>query len=344
MTHYQSRAIRTLTAVIVIVCPAIARGQTTQPFDSLLDLQQHFAKRIKQTRREIEADRLLALRQLLEKATGYDRQDVMIAMLHSATFLKRSEEVVALSDSFFQEHPDSPAAWAVRAARYEAMIDLDRVADARKEWEAASAQVDRAQWQRIFEIGMRIAEAYLDRGQIDQVRTLYETLRKRFNFVRDVGEVLGAKTDELYWIGRPAPSLEGKDLDGKLIDLTEQYKGKVVLIDYWATWCAPCLAAMPKLIDTYKRYRDSGFEIIGVNLDNDADALKKYLSRSGITWRQVSDGQSYRSPNLRKYDVMAIPAAFLIDRQGKIARVGVPVDGFGPVIERLLAEQDSPKQ
>ena len=100
---------------------------------------------------------------------------------------------------------------------------------------------------------------------------------------------------------------------------------------------------MPDLIDTYKQYQGRGFEIVGINLDTDRDALKKFLGRSGITWRQICDGQSYRSSNVRKYDVMAIPAAFVIDRQGNIARVGIPVNGFGPVIERLLAEPVAPK-
>ena len=345
MIHQKIRRVRVTTIIVAFVLPAMAVAQTTQPFESLPNLQKHFAKRIEEARRGIEADRLAALRQLLEKSTGHDRPDVMIAALQTAAFLERSEEVVSLSDVFLRKHADDPAIWAVRAVRYKALIDLDRVADARKEWEAASTKVDRAQWQRIFEAGMLLAETYLDHDKVEEVKTLYETLRKRFNFLTDINEVIGAKVDELYWIGRKAPSLEGKDLDGKPVDLTTEYKGKVVLIDFWATWCAPCLAAMPDLIETYKRYHDRGFEIIGVNLDNDRDALKKYLERSQIQWRQICDGQSYRSPNVRKYDIMAIPAAFLIDPDGKIARVGIPMNGFGPMIERLLADEpDKPVQ
>jgi len=343
MKDHQKRAILMLTTTVAVTC--FATAQTTQPFESLPDLQKHFAQRIEEARRGIEADRLTALRQLLEKSTGHDRPDVMIATLQTAAFLKRSEEVVFLSDEFLQKYADDPAIWAVRAVRYKAMIDLGRVADARKEWEAASTKVDRAQWQRIFEAGMLLAETYLDHGKVEEVKTLYETLRKRFNFLTDVDEVIGAKVDELYWIGRKAPSLEGKDLDGKPVDLTTEYQGKVVLIDFWATWCAPCLAAMPDLIETYKQYHDRGFEIVGVNLDNDRDALKKYLEMSQIQWRHVYDGQSYRSPNVRKYDIMAIPAAFLIDPDGKIARVGIPMNGYGPIIERLLADEfDKPVQ
>lgn len=343
MRYHQKRAILMLTTTVAVTC--LATAQTTQPFESLPDLQKHFAKRIEEARRGIEADRLAAMRQLLEKSTGHDRPDVMIAALQTADFLERSEEVVSLSDDFLQKHAADPAIWAVRAVRYKALIDLDRVADARKEWEAASKEVDRAQWQHIFEAGVLLAETYLDHGKVEEVKTFYETLRKRFNFLTDVDEVIGVKVDELYWIGRKAPSLEGKDLDGKPVDLTTEYKGKVVLIDFWATWCAPCLAAMPDLIETYKQYHDRGFEIVGVNLDNDRDTLKKYLERSQIQWRQICDGQSYRSPNVRKYDIIAIPAAFLIDPDGKIARVGIPLNGFGPIIERLLADRpDKPVQ
>ena len=167
MTHHPSRAILTLAAIVAVACSVIAPAQTTQPFDSLADLQKQFAKRIEEIRRGIEADRLVALRQLLERTTGLDRPDVMLAMLHTAVLLERSEEVVALSDEFLQKYADNPAAWMVRAARYEVLIDLGRVADARKEWEEDSEEVDRAQWQRIFQAGMWIAEAYLDRGRIE---------------------------------------------------------------------------------------------------------------------------------------------------------------------------------
>jgi thiol-disulfide isomerase/thioredoxin len=219
------------------------------------------------------------------------------------------------------------------------LIINNKVDQACSEWNAASRELDRSQWQRVFEAGMAIAEAYLDCGQVEPVKELYETLRKRFSFVSDVNQVLGAKVDELYWIGRAAPVLEGKDLEGNPIDLATDYKGRVVLIDFWATWCAPCVASLPDLRETYRTYHDKGFDIIGVNLDTDQKAFESFWKRSKIDWPQLCDGQSYRSPNVRKYDVMSIPATFLIDREGKIARVGIPAAGYGPIIERLLAAE-----
>jgi peroxiredoxin len=155
-------------------------------------------------------------------------------------------------------------------------------------------------------------------------------------------QVLAPRVESLSWIGRTPPEIEGKDMAGNPVDLSK-YKGKVVLLDFWATWCGPCIAALPELQEAYQKYHDRGFEIIGISLDADSEALKTFLDRQKLPWRQVWDNQGmagaqnpFGGPNTRKYNLTAIPATFLIDRDGKIARAGVNARTLEQVVSRVL--------
>ncbi|MDX1964802.1 MAG: TlpA disulfide reductase family protein [Pirellulales bacterium] len=98
--------------------------------------------------------------------------------------------------------------------------------------------------------------------------------------------------------------------------------GKVVLVDFWATWCGPCRAAMPDLKSTYEEFHPQGLEVVGVSLDNDLDALKEYLEQEGIAWPNIfdaDDSEPMRVALAEKYGINAIPATFLLDKSGKVA-------------------------
>jgi len=314
-----------------------AESPAAPAFESLDRLQRHYNQRVQETRRAVEVQRLAALERLLKAAPGSDRPAVLHSMIETAMFLEQFDRVLSLSATFLKEHAASPEVWSVRRVRYGSLIADNRGVQARREWEEASTDVDMEVWQQIIDAGMQVAEGLADAGQVDEVRAIYATIRKRFAFVPDLERVLGPKTEALAWVGRRPPALEGKDLDGRRVDLFG-YHGRVVLIDFWATWCQPCIAALPELIETYEEHHDSGFEVISISLDSDVKALKQFLQRSPLPWRIICDGWAWNGPNVRNYQVSGIPATFLVDRKGKIARVGVPTRGFGPVVRRLLAE------
>ncbi|MFO1475984.1 MAG: TlpA disulfide reductase family protein [Verrucomicrobiota bacterium] len=117
--------------------------------------------------------------------------------------------------------------------------------------------------------------------------------------------------------GTAFPEFSEKDLEGKPLSVSA-LKGKVVLIDFWATWCGPCVRELPNVLDTYKQYHDKGFDIIGVSLDEDKDKLESFLKSKQMTWPQYFDGQGWQNKISSKYGIMSIPATFLLDRQGKI--------------------------
>lgn len=140
---------------------------------------------------------------------------------------------------------------------------------------------------------------------------------------------------------KPAPEFALKDADGKTVHLAD-YKGKVVLLDFWATWCAPCKIEIPWFMEFEQQLKDRGFAVVGVAMDEDGwSAVKPYLQEMKINYRILMGteqvGQIYGG-------VDSLPTTFLIDRQGKIASVHIGLDrgkeDFKNDIVRLL---DAPR-
>ncbi len=112
-------------------------------------------------------------------------------------------------------------------------------------------------------------------------------------------------------------------------------KGKLVLVDFWATWCPPCVMEIPNLITTYQKHHDEGFEIIGISLDDTSGALENFTkAHEGMTWPQYFDGQHWNNVLALKYGVSSVPFNVLIGPSGKI----IARDLRGPEVEMAVAE------
>jgi len=117
--------------------------------------------------------------------------------------------------------------------------------------------------------------------------------------------------------GAKFPDFAETDLAGKPLSIAG-VKGKVVLIDFWATWCGPCVAELPNVLAAYEKHHPAGFEIIGISLDKDRQKLETFIKQKNMTWPQVFDGKGWESKLGQKYGINSIPATYLLDSEGKI--------------------------
>jgi thiol-disulfide isomerase/thioredoxin len=135
--------------------------------------------------------------------------------------------------------------------------------------------------------------------------------------------------------GSAFPAFEEKDVSGAPLSLA-QYKGKIVLVDFWATWCGPCMAEMPNVIAAYQKYHDRGFEIVGISLDQNRAGLQQVTKEQGMPWAQYFDGKGWESKLATRYGIKAIPAAFLLDEEGKIIATDLRGEELASELEKRL--------
>ena len=189
--------------------------------------------------------------------------------------------------------------------------------------------------QRVSTVLFQIGQNAEGDGQADTAKEIFKFLLDRRPEPKLAAQVQDSLR-KLEMLGKPL-AIAGPTLKGGKINI-EKLKGKVVLVDFWATWCGPCVAELPNVQKVYEKYHGRGFEIIAVSFDNSRKPLEKFVADHKLRWAQIffdKEGQQgWTNPLGRQYGIDAIPATFLVNREGNLAKIGVR----GPTLESAVAE------
>ena len=181
-------------------------------------------------------------------------------------------------------------------------------------------------------------EAYLlDNYTYDEVVGFYDNLTERVRQSAP-GVELKKKIDELGMVsvGGIAPNFKAKTPDGAELALYD-LRGHVVLLDFWASWCGPCMAEMPNVKEIYAKYHDKGLEILGVSLDSDKEAWVNCIQKNGLAWRHVSSLSKFDCPIAKRFRVTGIPRMYILDESGKIVAQDLRGEALAKKMEELFA-------
>jgi thiol-disulfide isomerase/thioredoxin len=215
-----------------------------------------------------------------------------------------------------------------------------------KDFDALLAEHQGEQTDAVAEIAVMKAMLYVQVFEdMEKAAPLFRQIAKDFPRIA-VAKEAGLMADELekraaadrmFKPGMPFPPFAAglKDTAGEPFTL-ERVKGKVVLLDFWATWCGPCIDELPNVIAAYDKHHAAGFEILGISLDKagDGEKLAAFTKERKMPWPQFFDGQFWDNQLVKQYGITAIPATFLLDGEGKILGKNLR----GAALEKAVAE------
>ena len=265
------------------------------------------------------------LKLLVQKATDfvrlfpkYKRVDEVYYYLGNALVrLDRVKEGITVFEDLYKELPD---------ARYVApgLLELGLAYDKLSQHDKADAT-----FKKLIE-----HKKYGTRSQAKIAQKILEQERseRKGQLPNQAQPSLGNPKVDL--MGKPAPIFKVKDLKGKELSL-EKYRGQVVLLDFWATWCGPCIAELPNVQKTYSKYKDKKFQIIGISLDRSITALDTFLKKNSLPWKHYWDDEGKIS---NQYQVNAIPSMFLIDGKGVIRTTDLRGAKLEKAVDTLVKE------
>ena len=278
------------------------------------------------------------LAQYLQKNPKADDRD----QAYAALFNKAIEhdwfgDVEALAGHYLKSDPDGPVKALAQIIQTMARAHAGQFELALKHFRVLMQGLGQDEQEEFAaSFSENLAATAVAAGDVATAREVYNTLIARFGNSPNLRQKVQAELKRLDTVGKPAPQFSAADLAGSPVSLAS-YRGKYVLIDFWATWCSPCIAELPRLQAAYKNYHDSGFEIISVSLDENKSAVTDFVKARNIPWPQIHSA-STSADLVSAFGVITIPAVYLIDPQGSIVRLDLRGKALDETLNRLLKQ------
>ena len=187
-------------------------------------------------------------------------------------------------------------------------------------------------------VGVQLLTSYANAFETAKVKALLEKVPAAYSADKDIVALKEhIATLEKTEVGQKFIDFTMNTPEGKEVKLSDFIaQNKLTLIDFWASWCGPCRAEMPNVVAAYSQFKAKGFGIVGVSLDNNAEAWKKAIKDLNITWAQMSDLKGWDCEGAKLYGVRAIPATVLVDQQGTIVARNLRGEELGAKLGELL--------
>ena len=336
-------------ATLVVAAPDRAKAQDAPKaaggYASLEDLRTSYGKQLV----DLDRHRIADLTTLTSKLTPEQAEDAYRELFNIAIGRDLYAEAEAAAHRYLATGGSEPrdrslatlVALIAKANRGEYEQSLADLQAAFKNHQVATDPGKRVDPSTAISLGEAYIQRLLRGGRYDIAEKVCKLAIERLPDPAVKTHFQG-RLDRIAMVGKTAPEIIGTDVDGKTIKLSD-LKGKVVLIDFWATWCPPCVAAFPALKGLDTKYGDKGLEILGINLDGAhqdvatvakaSPYVRRFLLANRASWPNILIGTGGKDDALSTYGVTEIPASFLVDKTGKI----IHVELSGAELEKAIA-------
>ena len=309
-----------------------------------------------------------------DAAAAWDKlaKALQVRELQTLMFAKSSDEGLQKIDAFLQRYPRAKERENVLYLKAYCQWSLYRYQQAAPSYAALLKEFPDTKFRRLARI--REAAAYLFSGQAEQALKRLRVLRKEYpdrpemygremahalsltgkqiealEFINEVETDMAVTKprllprmqhhfDKIRMVGEKLPAFTVKDhISGKPIT-PDTFKGQVVLVDFWATWCRPCVAELPTIQSVFAEHHADGFEVFAVSLDSDQKRLEAAIKQRRMNWWHYYDGKRWKNRLAVEFDVHSVPLNLLVDRKGIVRAVGLRKQALGKWVARLVAE------
>lgn len=313
----QAEYIQFVTKIVLSVSEATDKILTVETTDDQAEMAVLFKFKMLEIAKQLSIEPVLATKEKFLKAIQNDKRPAIVSLVKQSLFKEQLSQWAAMNED----------------AKQEFMQDLESY--------LRQSEMDDQQLAFTMQIGERLEESR-DTAFIAQ---LYQMAAPIFAGskqpkVVEYAKSLAGKARQLTLVGNEL-ELHGTQLDGKPFDWSE-YRGKVVLVDFWATWCPPCLAELPNVVKAYQQYHDKGFEVVGICLDDDKEATTAFIENRQLPWVTLfsEDAQHTRwqHPMAVYYGIQAIPTVILVGADGKVVTLSARGSELHKQLRALLGE------